>query len=368
MNQMSFGAFLVSPLVQLNVVGIAGIVVWLVLSRGRPIARLVVQIAFFLAMTAILVGNGIAPLRFEGFGAHDAGAVLAISAKLLWWVHLAWAVIGFVRIYLVLERHPREARLLQDLVVGAVYMGMALSILAFVFGVPVGTLVATSGVIAIILGLALQNTLSDVFSGIALSLGRPYVLGDWILLSDGTEGRVVESTWRSTQVMTGAGNVVALPNSFLAKLGLTNISRPDEAHWLTLSIRIAPTRRPSIILDGMRSVLLACDTIMKEPPPLVALKGMDGAALDIELLVRVASPSKRVAVRNEVFDRVYRYCQSAGLLLAMPPATAGVFGLPEGSPASLRHARRRGRRARSALAGPRASSARPSHSAGTTSS
>ncbi|MGO7165425.1 hypothetical protein ACCS78_41270, partial [Rhizobium johnstonii] len=46
------------------------------------------------------------------------------------------AVIGFIRLYLVLEGSPREARLLQDLVIGVVYIGMALSVLAFVFGVP----------------------------------------------------------------------------------------------------------------------------------------------------------------------------------------------------------------------------------------
>jgi small-conductance mechanosensitive channel len=224
---MPLDAFLASPLVQLNFVGVAGIVVWHLIPRRRATTRLVVQIAFFVVMTAILVGNDITPHRFEGEAA-EASALLAVSAKLLWWVHLAWGTIGFVRIYLVFEARPREARLLQDIVVGVVYLGTALSILAFVFGVPVGTLVATSGVIAIILGLALQNTLSDVFSGIALTLGRPYVIGDWILVSDGTERRVVESTWRSTHLLTGANNVVVLPNSFLAKLGLTNISRPAK--------------------------------------------------------------------------------------------------------------------------------------------
>jgi len=237
-------------------------------------------------------------------------------------VHLAWAIIGLVRIYLVLEGQPQEARLLQDLVVGVVYLGAGLSILAFVFGVPIGTLVATSGVIAIILGLALQSTLGDVFSGIALSLGRPYVIGDWILLSDGTEGRVVESTWRSTHVLTGANNVVVLPNSVLANLGLTNISRPDEAHLLTLTVRVAPTRMPSIILDVMRSVLLSCNSIAKEPPPIVALKGLDATALEIELQFRVSSPAQRTPAQNEVLDLVYRHCKSAGLFLAMPPASA----------------------------------------------
>lgn len=329
MSQMSLGAIFASPLVQLNLVGIAGIVVWLLLSRRRPNTRLVVQIAFFAVMTAILVGNDIAPHKFEGSGAEDAGSLLVISAKLLWWVHLAWALIGFVRIYLVIEGRPRDARLLQDLVVGVVHLGMALSVLAFVFGVPIGTLVATSGVIAIILGLALQNTLSDVFSGIALSLGRPYVLGDWILLSDGTEGRVVESTWRSTHLLTLSNNVVVLPNSTLAKLGLTNISRPNETHGQTLIIRVAPTRMPSIIVEIMRSALLSCNSIVKEPPSLVSLKGLDATALEIALLFQVTSPSQRIPARNEVLDLVYRHCKSAGLLLAMPPESAvAMMDLP----------------------------------------
>src|SRR5690606_9645229 len=42
----------------------------------------------------------------------------------------------------------------------------------------------------------------------------PNVLGDWIVLSDGTEGRVVETNWRSTQLLTLTHNVVTLPNSF----------------------------------------------------------------------------------------------------------------------------------------------------------
>ena len=242
-------------------------------------------------------------------------------------MHLAWAIIGFVRIYLVLEGQPREARLLQDLVVGVVYLGTALSILAFVFGVPIGALVATSGVIAIVLGLALQNTLSDVFSGIALTLGRPYGIGDWIMLSDGTEGRVVESTWRSTHLLTGANNVVVLPNSLLAKLGLTNVSRPDETHSVTLTVRVAPTRMPAIVVDVMRSVFLSCNSIVQEPPPVVALMGLDATALEIELQFRVTSPAQRTPARNEVLDLVYRHCKAAGLLLATPPAS--VVTMPD---------------------------------------
>ncbi|HEX2891736.1 mechanosensitive ion channel family protein [Vineibacter terrae] len=302
----------------MNLVGLAGIIVWHLIPGRRSNTRLVVQIVFFAVMTVILVGNDLTPFKSEASGTPEAAALLVISARLLWWIHLAWAIIGAVRIYLVLEGRPREARLLQDIVIGVVYLGVALSILAFVFGIPIGTLVATSGVVAIILGLALQNTLSDVFSGIALTLGRPYVIGDWIVLSDGIEGRVVESTWRSTHILTGSNNVVILPNSFLARLGLTNVSRPDGTHLLTLKVRVAPTRMPSVVAEVMQSVLLSCSSIVQEPPPTVALKGLDAVALEVELQFRVANPAKRTRARSEVLDLVYRHCKSAGLLLAMP--------------------------------------------------
>ena len=307
-----------SPLSLIVLVGLAGIVVWHLIPVRFANARLVIQIAFFLAMSALLLARHVVPYEPAGDGEATAGAILVGTVKLLWWLHLAWALIGFVRIYLAVEHKPREARLLQDLVVGMVYAGVVLSILAFVFAVPVGTLIATSGVFAVILGLALQNTLSDVFSGIALNLGRPYVLGDWIVLSDGTEGRVVETNWRSTQLLTPAHNIAALPNSFLAKLALTNVSSPDDSHGSSLTVRVVPTRMPAIAVDVMRTVLASCNSILKEPPPSVAIKTLDAAAIELELFFRVASIDGRLTARNELFDLVYRHCKSTGLLLATP--------------------------------------------------
>jgi small-conductance mechanosensitive channel/CRP-like cAMP-binding protein len=326
-----------APPFYMVLVGLAGIVVWHVIPQRLSTTRLIVQIAFFLTMSVLLLDGAVVPYEPARRNETTAGAILVGSAKVLWWVHLAWALIGFVRIYLVFERKPREARLLQDLVVGIVYVGMLLSILAFVFGAPVGTLIATSGVFAIVLGLALQNTLSDVFSGIALNLGRPYVLGDWIVLSDGTEGRVVETNWRSTHLLTLAHNVVALPNSFLAKLGLTNVSSPEESHGLSVTIRLAPTRMPAIVADVMNAALQSSNIILREPPPVVAIKGLDATAIEVDLFFRVANVGQRIPATNEIFDLVYRHSKSAGLLLATPPSSSILLSdLPSEETANLR--------------------------------
>ena len=304
----------------LVVLGVVGIVVWHLQGRARPNGRLFVQIAFFLAMTATLVLARINPFHFDALRA-GSGGTLVVSAKILWWTHMAWATIGLLRIYIVLDGRPHEARLIQDLLVAMVYLGVVLSVMAFVFGVPIGALLATSGVVAIILGLALQNTLGDVFSGIALTLGRPYVIGDWILLSDGTEGRIVASNWRSTHILTSMHNLVVLPNSVLARQGLTNVSKPDENHQMMLPLRIVPTRRPKFVVSVLHEALNNCNGILHDPPPAALLVGLSAAAIELELQFRVRGPAQRGAARNEVIDLVYQHCDANGLRLARSAGT-----------------------------------------------
>ncbi|MGO4355200.1 mechanosensitive ion channel domain-containing protein [Rhizobium sp. RAF36] len=323
--------------VVINLLGVAGIIVWHLQGRGRPTERLIAQIVFFALMTVALVFAKIMPFHFDAPHLDGSGPAV-VAAKILWWTHLSWATIGFVRIYIVLDGRPREARLIQDLLVAVVYLGVLLSVMAFVFGVPIGTLVATSGVLAIILGLALQNTLGDVFSGIALTLGRPYVIGDWILLADGTEGRVVASNWRSTYLLTSGHNQVVLPNSVLAKQSLTNVSRPDETHQIMLPVRIVPSLPPKLVAEVMREALDNCNGVVQDPPPSVSLVDIDKTAIALQLLFRVKSPADRSPARNEVIDMVFRHCMAHGLEIARP---AGGQVVSEAAPRDVLPSRSR---------------------------
>lgn len=306
------------PLLLINLLGIAGIVIWHIQGCDRPTGRLIVQILFFASMSLVLYLGGIAPHQPDDTYAERLNALLSKSARVLWWTHLAWTIIGFIHIYVRLNRKPQEAHLILDMAVAAIYLGVALSVMGFVFGLPIATLVTTSGVVALILGLALQNTLGDVFSGIALTLGKAYAIGDWVQLSDGTAGRVTETNWRSTNLLTGLNNIVVLPNSLLAKQSLTSLSRPDESHLITLGIRFTAGQRPRVVEDAMRSVLEASTRIVKEPPPAVALKGIDATAIEVELQFRVASLATGTSARNEIIDLIHDRCEASGLSLAEP--------------------------------------------------
>lgn len=305
-------------LVLVNLLGASGIVVWHVQGSDRPTGRLIVQILFFISMSVVLYIGGVAPHQPDDVYVEGLLAVLSKSARILWWTHFAWTIIGFIHIYIRLNRKPQEAHLILDMAIAAIYLGVALSVMGFVFGLPIATLVTTSGVVALILGLALQSTLGDVFSGIALTLGKAYSIGDWIQLSDGTSGRVTETNWRSTNLLTGLNNIVVLPNSMIAKQSLTSLSRPDESHLLTLGVRFAAGQRPRIVEDAMRTVLETSVLIMKDPPPAVALKTIDAAAIEVELQFRVASLATGTSAKNEIIDLIHGQCSCSGLSLATP--------------------------------------------------
>src|SRR5262245_3683476 len=326
--------------VQTGVLALVGALLTHVLLRHYPTRRLVVQITFFVALTVLLLHYGIVPYELTPADTPVFEGVFVALSKIIWWTNAAWVLIACVRVFLIFERLPRRGRLIQDLLVGTIYLGAGLSVVAYVFGAPVGTLIATSGVFAIILGLALQSTLSDVFSGIALNLSRVYDVGDWIVLSDSTEGRVIETNWRATHLLNASNDLVVLPNSVLATAQLTNLSSPNRSHGVKLRVRLMPTMTPAAISDVMRNVLLSSNSIMTNPAPTVEIKSLDAQAIEFELAFRVADFGAAATARHEVYDLVYRHTRAAGLALALPkeapiastgPAQAAAPATPKGT-------------------------------------
>src|SRR5258707_511067 len=232
------------PFVQTGLLALVGALLTHVLLRHYPTRHLIVQITFFVALTVLLLHYRIIPYEVAPADTPVFERVFVALSKIIWWTNAAWVLIACVRVFLIFERLPREGRLIQDLLVATIYLGAGLSVVAYVFSAPVGTLIATSGVFAIILGLALQSTLSDVFSGIALNLSRPYSVGDWIVLDDGIEGRVLETYWRATHPLNCSKHLLVIAHHALAEGPFTDLSSPHRSHGGKLHIRVAPTLGP----------------------------------------------------------------------------------------------------------------------------
>ncbi|MEJ0092256.1 MAG: mechanosensitive ion channel family protein [Methylocella sp.] len=174
---------------------LAGLSVLALSPRLGAVWRAIGQTGLFVALTTSLLAHGVEPYQPQPASSASAAHQLGIYfLVILWWCALGWSLVAFVRAFVIFERKPNESQLFQQLLAALIYLGVALAIASNVLHFAVGALLATSGAVAIILGLALQSTLADVFSGIAISLGRSYSIGDWIVVDSGFEGRIIAAS------------------------------------------------------------------------------------------------------------------------------------------------------------------------------
>ncbi len=199
----------------------------------------------------------------------------------------------------MMQRVGHTGRLLQDLLGAVIFLIAIIAALAYVLDLPVKGVLATSGAVAIIVGLALQSTLSDVFSGIVLNTTKPYQIDDWISI-DGTEGRVTDIDWRATRLQTSQGSMAVIPNSLAAKAKIINFSRPSDMFGLAVSLQVSPHARPQTVIDALERAMQGCRPLLDKPAPSVALKSSTSSGAEYEISGFVSSMDQKREVRNQL--------------------------------------------------------------------
>ena len=325
------------PLVVSLVLFAAGGALTHVLLRRYPLARAIGRIVLLFLLTVALLHYGVLPykpLEMTGTPFRD---VVHGTLKIAWWLGAAWFLVGCVRAFVIVDHRPREGKLLQDLFAGLVYLAAVFAIIAYVFDLPIQGLLATSGAIAIVLGLALQSTLSDLFSGLVLNFSRPYRPGDWINLEGGTSGRVIEMNWRATHVLTARQDLAIVPNSTIAKSKIVNVSSPSGIHGITITVQLDSRALPSIGTEILERALLNCSFVLGTPAPTVAVKAITAAFSEFEITFFVEDLSSATRAQNELFDLIFRHLTASGLDLALPQtSTYGIAQDHAAKPARTR--------------------------------
>ena len=223
--------------------------------RGGP-ARLFLGLAVVLSLGAVAIGT---------MGVASPGSVLQLMSVLALMIGLV-GVSGLVVFDLVLPRlRIHVPSILRDLIEVAVAVAIGMGFLRLA-GLDVFSLVTTSAVLTAVVGLALQSTIANVFSGLGLQLDRTLRQGEWIEVGSHV-GKILEIGWRSTRIQTKDGDTVFVPNSELVSKEVLNFGRPAGTHRMTVRIGFHYRHPP----HEVRRVLLAAvrDTagVVSHPAP-----------------------------------------------------------------------------------------------------
>ncbi|MBV4474164.1 mechanosensitive ion channel family protein [Pseudomonas sp. B2M1-30] len=301
------------PLICAMILILVDLVLWRLISAQGSKWKHLVRVVIFILFSVLLFNEGLNPMEAPPWADNVPLHLAATGLQIGWWLFGArtlTVLIGAV----MMQRVGHTGRLLQDLLGAVIFLIAIIAALAYVLELPVKGVLATSGALAIIVGLALQSTLSDVFSGIVLNTTKPYQLDDWISI-DGTEGRVTDIDWRATRLQTSQGSMAVIPNSLAAKAKIINFSRPSNMFGVAISVQVSPHTRPNSVIDALERAMQGCRQLLDHPAPSVALKNSSSAGAEYEISGFVASMGEKRVVRNQLFDLAYRHLQASGVNL-----------------------------------------------------
>jgi small-conductance mechanosensitive channel/CRP-like cAMP-binding protein len=167
-----------------------------------------------------------------------------------------------------------------------------------------GQLLATSAVGAVIMGFAVQDTLSNFFAGLALQIDRPFKPGHWIEVGP-HQGRVKEITWRATKIQTKAGNLVIVPNNIVGKEAINNYSEPAAPTRLFVEVGAGYQHPPNVVRDAVLAAMRRCPRVLAEPRPDVVMMDFGASALIFHARFWVNDFSQDTRAKDEVRTAIY---------------------------------------------------------------
>ena len=165
--------------------------------------------------------------------------ILIVLAVLSVTVFLARLAGWLIRIYVEQETVSAPGGTIFVNLARLIIWAVGLTFVLGALGVEIGPLLASLGVLGLAVSLGLQDTLSNFFSGLQMTLSRQIQPNDYIRLSTGEEGTVHDVTWRNTTVRSPVGDRVIVPNAVIGKALITNFSAFDQAHTSVIQFSVA---------------------------------------------------------------------------------------------------------------------------------
>jgi small-conductance mechanosensitive channel len=193
-------------------------------------------------------------------------------------------------------------------------------------GVEITPVLAALGVGGLAVALALQEPLSNLFAGLFIAIAGQIRIGDYIRLEPGPEGTVNDFSWNATQLVTGPGNIVIIPNAKLAQALITNFHRPSRDSGLSIELTVAPGSDLAVVerigVEVGRAVMRDVPGGMSASEPTVRFIGFTDLGVRFAVNVRAQQFIDQALVRHELIKRLNGALTDAGVEMSTVPVAA----------------------------------------------
>ncbi|MEM1367903.1 MAG: mechanosensitive ion channel domain-containing protein [Cyanobacteria bacterium P01_H01_bin.15] len=287
--------------------------------RSNPLANtLLILRNFILPSMAILIFlNRVLELREQ-----SSLVRLVTTIWLLFTIHLFLS--GFkVLLFDAAKDDSWQAKvpgLFLDLVRFFLVSCIAAVILSRVWGIDLGGVITALGIGSIVIGLALQDTLKNLFAGISLIFERPFTLGDWLEV-DGTIGQIVQLTWRSVYLQTRSQDLIVIPNATLIEGNFRNFNLPTPLHVVEMEYGFSYDDPPNKVKNVLYETAIATEGVLRSPEPWVRTINYADFSIIYRVGIYIDQYRSEPDIKNEFVTRVWYAAKRYKLNIPFPIET-----------------------------------------------
>lgn len=189
------------------------------------------------------------------------------------------------------------------------------------FRVDLTPLLATSAILSIVLGLALQDTLGNLFAAISLQIDKPFELGDWIELRNGTDriaGQVYELSWRATVLQALTEELITIPNRSVAQWQIFNFGGHQRHFLRSQFFRVPFGTQIELAKVVLLSSASSVPGILRTPPPAVVVSEITESWISLKVVYAIADYGAQYGIADKFLTRAIADLEEAGIELAGP--------------------------------------------------
>lgn len=204
-----------------------------------------------------------------------------------------------------------------------------------IFNIRLAPILATSAIFSLVLGLALQDTLGNLFAGVALQFDKPYGIGDWIeIQSDGHKwvGQVSEVSWRATVLISFTEELITVPNRVMSQAQISNFSSKYRPIIRTLVFRLSFDADVDTVKALILDVIQSFPEVRKIPRPLVLISETTESWVGFKAVYYIDDYGIQFILADKIYMKIISSLKGAGFELA---GNKLVTHLPKGIAESM---------------------------------
>ncbi len=194
-------------------------------------------------------------------------------------------------------------------------------LLTELFNVKLAPLLATSAIFSVVLGLALQDTLGNLFSGVAMTFDKPYEIGDWIEITlNGQKwvGQVQEVSWRATVLLGISDESISVPNRLMGQTQISNFSTKTRPIYRSQIFRVGHGTSIPEAKRVLQKAALNVPSILKNPAPFTYAWESNESFVAIKIVYCIHDFGRQFLIGDDVITAGNEALQNAGFELAPP--------------------------------------------------